>query len=102
MKKPILSRYPSFSLLGLLPLLILGIGGLLLGNRRERLPRTILFLPALYVTAVVIPFLADWRYAVPALPSLVALCGLALDDAIRHFAGQSPDEATQAELPAGE
>jgi hypothetical protein len=66
-------------------LLILGIGGLLLGNPQERLARTILFLPALYVTAVVVPFLADWRYAVPALPSLVALSGLALEDAIRRF-----------------
>jgi 4-amino-4-deoxy-L-arabinose transferase-like glycosyltransferase len=73
-------------------LLILGIGGLLLGNPRERLPRTILFLPALYVTAVVVPFLADWRYAVPALPSLVALSGLALEDAIRHSADKFPSK----------
>ena len=29
-------------------------------------------------------FLADWRYAVPALPSLIALSRLALEDAIRH------------------
>jgi hypothetical protein len=58
--------------------------GFLLGNSRERLPRMVLFLPALYVTAVVTPFLADWRYAVPTLPSLVALSGLALESAIQR------------------
>jgi hypothetical protein len=82
-------------------LLILGIGGLLLGKRRERLPRTILFLPTLYVTAVVTPFLADWRYAVPALPSLVALSGLALEDAIRHSAGRSASKGSQAHPSTG-
>jgi hypothetical protein len=66
----------------------------------------ILFLPALYVTAVATPFLADWRYAVPALPSLVALSGLALEDAIRHsvgrFPGEFPSRGTQADPPVGD
>jgi hypothetical protein len=82
-------------------LLILGIAGLLLGQPRERLPRMVLFLPALYVTAVVTPFLADWRYAVPAMPSLIALSGLALEDAIRRSAGRASGRGSQADPPAG-
>ena len=83
-------------------LLILGIGGLMLGKPRERLPRMILCLPALYVTAVVTPFLADWRYAMPALPSLVARSGLTLEDAIRRLSGERPNRGAQADLPTGD
>ena len=86
-------------------LLIFGTGGLLLGNPSERLPRMVLFLPALYVTALVTPFLADWRYSVPALPSLAALSGLAFESAIRHSAGKFPAEppakGTLADTRAG-
>ena len=57
--------------------------------------------PGFHALAALI-VLADWRYAVPALPSLVALSGLTFEDAIRRFSGAPLNRGAQADLPAGD